>query len=128
MPSIFDFIIFSILILVLLTCVPLIFHANALSLEINKPISINNPHITAEVIATGIKFPTSMAFLGSNDILVLEKNDGTIKRITNGSMFGDPLLDVNVSTGSERGMLGIAVAKNTPGPTYVFLYYTESAG
>ena len=127
MPSIFDFIIFSILILGLLTCLPLIFRANALSPEINKPISINNPHIRAEVIATGIKFPTSMAFLGSNDILVLEKNDGTVKRITNGSMFGDPLLDVNVSTGSERGMLGIAVAKNTPGPTYVFLYYTESA-
>jgi len=127
MSSLFEFTIFNILILALLTCLPLIFHANALSPEINKSISINNPHIRTEVIATGIKFPTSMAFLGSNDILVLEKNDGTVKRITNGSMLADPLLDVNVSTGSERGMLGIAVAKNIPGHTYAFLYYTESA-
>ena len=95
MSSLFEFTIFNILILALLTCLPLIFHANALSPEINKSISINNPHIRTEVIATGIKFPTSMAFLGSNDILVLEKNDGTVKRITNGSMLADPLLDVN---------------------------------
>jgi aldose sugar dehydrogenase len=35
------------------------------------------------------------------------------------------LLDVDVATKSERGMLGIAVDKNQT-DTYVFLYYTES--
>ena len=34
--------------------------------------------------------------------LMLEKNNGTVKRIINGSMLAEPLLDVNVSTGSER--------------------------
>src|ERR1041385_3940850 len=66
-----------------------------------------------------------MAFLGPNDILVLEKNDGTVNRIVNGTMLPHPLLDANVSTEAERGMLGIAVSKHENG-TFVFLYYTES--
>jgi len=68
-----------------------------------------------------------MAFLGPNDILVLEKNNGTVKRIVNGTMLPEPLLKVNVSTISERGMLGIAVDKQVNNkPTYVFLFFTEA--
>jgi glucose/arabinose dehydrogenase len=77
----------------------------------------------------GLKFPTSMVFLGPDDILVLEKNNGTVRRIVNGKMLPEPLLDVNVANKNERGMLGIAVSRNGPtGITYVFLYYTESGG
>src|SRR5688500_20294460 len=79
-----------------------------------------------EPIFHRIKFPTSMAFLGPDDILVLEKNDGTVRRIVNGTMLPEPVLDVNVASMNERGMLGIAVAKHENGPTYVFLYFTES--
>jgi glucose/arabinose dehydrogenase len=62
---------------------------------------------------------------------VLEKNQGTVRRIVNGNMLDKPLLDVNVANRDERGMLGIAISKNenkTGGnPTiYVFLYYTET--
>ena len=64
-----------------------------------------------------------MDFLGSNDILVLEKNDGTVRRIVNGTMLPEPVLDVEVANLVERGMLGIAVARNQ---NHVFLYYTES--
>ncbi|MBV9178363.1 MAG: PQQ-dependent sugar dehydrogenase, partial [Nitrososphaeraceae archaeon] len=69
-----------------------------------------------------------MAFLGPNDILVLEKDTGTVQRIVNGTMLPQPLLQVPVATQSERGMLGIAVAVHKNGPTYVFLYNTESGG
>jgi aldose sugar dehydrogenase len=80
-------------------------------------------------VAQGLKSPTSMAFLGPNDILVLEKESGTVQRIIDGKMLPQPLLQVPVSTTSERGMLGIAVAKhNNNGPTYVFLYYTKDGG
>src|SRR5215204_130923 len=85
-------------------------------------------NLKAETVVSGIGFPTSMAFLGDNDILVLEKNEGAVRRIVNGVMLEDPLLKVNVSSAGERGMLGIAVLKenNTLSkPTYVFLYYTE---
>src|SRR5918911_4272666 len=59
---------------------------------------INDPKLKAEVIFKGLNFPTSMAFLDPNDILVLEKNDGTVRRIVNGVMLQEPLLDVNVAT------------------------------
>jgi glucose/arabinose dehydrogenase len=94
--------------------------------------TVGDPNLKVELVVGGLKSPTSMAFLGPNDILVLEKNNGTVKRIVNGVMLPKPLLDVNVATWNERGMLGIAVAKNTTtstnSTTYVFLYYTESSG
>jgi aldose sugar dehydrogenase len=65
-----------------------------------------------------------MAFLGTDDILVLEKNDGTVRRIINGTMLPEPVLDVEVANLVERGMLGIAVARDQ---NHVFLYFTESA-
>jgi aldose sugar dehydrogenase len=71
--------------------------------------------IAFEPIFEGVDFPTSMAFLDSDDILILEKSKGTVKRIVNGSMVEEPLLDVNVAYRGERGMLGIAIAKNFQG-------------
>ena len=63
-----------------------------------------------------------------NDILVLERYDGKIHRIMNGTLVNEPLFDLAVSNKFERGLLGIAVDEsddeNKPG--YVFLYYTES--
>jgi glucose/arabinose dehydrogenase len=83
-------------------------------------------------IVEGLDHPTSMAFLGPDDILVLQKNDGTVHRIVNGKVIEKPLLQVEVSQGVEWGMLGIAVSKgnNTQpnNPTHVFLYYTQASG
>jgi glucose/arabinose dehydrogenase len=75
-----------------------------------------------------------MAFLGPEDILVLDKNNGTVQRILNGNILGGPILDVSVSNYVERGMLGIAIDSNNTSTKYndsyrslprVFLYYTE---
>jgi aldose sugar dehydrogenase len=95
-----------------------------------QPTVVKDPNLKVELVAQGLRSPTSMAFLGTNDILVLEKESGTVQRITNGKMLPQPLLQVPVSTTSERGMLGIAIAKhnNNNGPTYVFLYYTKDGG
>jgi len=67
-----------------------------------------------------------MAFLGPNDILVLEKDTRLVKRIKNGVILSAPLLDVNVATSSERGMLGIDVKRRGSSTTQfdVYLYYT----
>jgi aldose sugar dehydrogenase len=53
-----------------------------------------------------------MAFLGPEDFLVLEKDKGTVVRVNNGIISGEPLLDVNVANSVERGMCGIAVSKS----------------
>ena len=93
-----------------------------------KPAVIN-PNLKIETVTTGLVLPTTMAFVGPDDMLVLEKNKGTVQRIVNGQMLDRPLLQVNVSSEVERGMLGIAVSKdNQTGKSLVFLYFTESEG
>jgi glucose/arabinose dehydrogenase len=86
-----------------------------------QPILID-PTLHADTVATGLEAPTSMAFVGPDDILVLQKNNGRVRRILGGVLQPDPVLDVAVDNESERGLLGIAVNTAAAG---VFLYYTE---
>jgi hypothetical protein len=79
---------------------------------VSEDPKIKDPTLKSEVIARGPEFPTSNTFVGPDDILVLEKNKGTIKRIFGGQILEEPLLDVNVATDIERGMLGIAIKKD----------------
>ena len=115
-------------------------------------IRTDNPFIfdtglKAELVYRGLNRPTSMEFVGVNDILVTEKSTGKVIEIKNG-VVNRTLLDLNVAVLGERGLLGIAV---TPKPTtnqedndlqapdnesnsddnsnkdkYVFLYVTEA--
>ena len=114
------------------------FYANAAYTKALPAVSgptINDPNLKAEVVFKGLKIPTSMAFLGPNNILVLEKNSGNVLRILDGNLIKKPLLHVNAATQFlEWGLLGIAISKQTnPASddsgqvhTYVFLYYTKS--
>jgi glucose/arabinose dehydrogenase len=95
------------------------------NLQSSEP-TVNDSSLRVEQVATGIAFPTQMDFLGNSDILVLEKNAGEVKRVANGTLQNNSLLDVPVANSVERGMLGIAVQRIPNGPTFVFLYFTES--
>ena len=100
---------------------------------------LNDPNMIAEVVYQGLKSPTNMAFLGPDDILVLGKKDGSVQRIVNGQLLPEPLLQVDVNSKDERGLLGIAISSgsnssNLPSsnsnaistsPKYVFLFFTE---
>ena len=101
---------------------------NKFNLALAQPTIAKDPNLKVELVTQGLRSPTSMAFLGPNDILVLEKDSGTVQRIIDGKMLPQPLLQVPVSMTDERGMLGIAIAKHSNGPTYVFLYYTKNGG
>ena len=101
---------------------------NKFNLALAQPTIAKDPNLKVELVTQGLRSPTSMAFLGPNDILVLEKDSGTVQRIIDGKMLPQPLLQVPVSMTDERGMLGIAIAKHSNGPTYVFLYYTKDGG
>ena len=76
-------------------------------------------------VAGGLVTPTSIAFLGRNDILAIEKNTGRVQRIVNGVLQGT-VLDLAVNFGSERGLLGIALHPGFPVNPSVYLYWTES--
>jgi glucose/arabinose dehydrogenase len=91
-------------------------------------LNLSDSNLKVEEVASGLENPTSMAFLGLNDILVLEKDKGTVQRVVNGVIQPTPVLDVNVANERERGMLGIAISpKPQNGHTYVFVYFTESS-
>src|SRR5918994_1063681 len=90
---------------------------------------VNELHLKVDLVFKGIEHPTSIAFLGADDILVLEKESGKVRRVLNGSIIPRPLLDIGVATERERGMLGIAVSNKTQNGiahTYVFIYFTQS--
>lgn len=92
----------------------------------DETTNIRDTTLRVETVAEGLEFPTTMAFLGPEDFLVLEKEKGTVQRIVNGITLPEPALDVNVGASQERCMCGIAVSTSTPGHTYVFLYFTET--
>jgi aldose sugar dehydrogenase len=88
--------------------------------------TLRDSSLSVTEIASGLSFPTTMAFIGSNDILVLQKNDGKVRRVIGGVLQSSAVLDVAVDGNNERGLLGIAVHPNFPTSPFVYLYYTES--
>jgi len=87
--------------------------------------SVRDRNLEVRVVAGGLTTPITMTFLGEDDILVLEKNTGQVKRIT-GGVVGGVVLDLAVNFGSERGLLGIALHPQFPSNPGVYLYWTES--
>ena len=90
-----------------------------------QPVTVN-PRFSVERIFTGHFEPSSMTFLGPNDILVLDRDEGKVYRVTDGIESG-PLLDVNVGTDGYRGLLGVAATVNDMENISVFLYFTEAS-
>jgi glucose/arabinose dehydrogenase len=79
----------------------------------NKPLIMNqgsDKKLTIEPYANGLSFPTSMAFVDNNTIMVLEKNEGKVRLVSNGILQKEPLLEIDaVDKEAERGLLGIAI-------------------
>ena len=87
--------------------------------------SLSDPTLAVDTVLSSLSGPVSMAFLGPNEFLFLEKNSGRVRRVVGGVLQASPVLDVAVNTDNERGLLGIAV--NSQSPPRVFLFYTEVA-
>lgn len=82
-------------------------------------------NLKVRAAVSGLNTPTSMAFLGANDFLVLEKSTGKVQRVVNG-VVQSTVLDLAVNSASERGLLGIALHPNFPSNPSVYLRWTES--
>jgi aldose sugar dehydrogenase len=87
--------------------------------------AVNDPDLEVHTVAEGFVTPVSIAFLGSNDFLLLEKNTGRVQRVVDG-MLHSTVLDLAVNFASERGLLGIALHPGFPANPSVYLYWTES--
>jgi glucose/arabinose dehydrogenase len=88
--------------------------------------SLVDPNLGVRTVIESLDQPTTMAFLGPNDFFVLEKATGQVKRVVNGVVQSAAVLDLAVNSGSERGLLGIALHPNFPATPHVYLYWTES--
>jgi glucose/arabinose dehydrogenase len=88
--------------------------------------TVLDKNLGVRTVVTGLNQPTTMAFIGANDFLVLEKPTGNVQRITNGAIVGTAL-DLAVNSASERGLLGIALHPDFPANPGVYLYWTESS-
>ena len=85
-----------------------------LSVCLNSPMilgakSIKDRNLQAQLIIGGLNRPTSMTFLGQDDILVAEKQ-GMVQRIVGKNISNIPALNLTsiVNSTGERGVLGIA--------------------
>ena len=85
-----------------------------------EPVLKEDDFVVQKFVSGIANGPTSMAFEGK-DILVLQKTDGQVRLIHNGTLQEKPALDENVTSEGEQGMLGIAAVG-----TKVYLYFTES--
>ncbi|MGI0065295.1 MAG: PQQ-dependent sugar dehydrogenase, partial [Nitrosotalea sp.] len=82
---------------------------------------MNDTGFVIQPYVTGICCsPTTMAFEG-NDILVLSKNSGQVHLFRNGILQDKAVLQENVTSTGEQGMLGITTVGNK-----VYLYFTAS--
>jgi glucose/arabinose dehydrogenase len=125
---------------------------NAFAGTEKEPPLINDENLQITQLVGELNFPTGIDFLDENDILVIEKNTGQVKRILDGEILPEPVLDVNVASESERGLLGIAILnkkgftnsdattttttneilqeenilENEEGEVKVFLFFTET--
>src|SRR5262245_5773850 len=86
--------------------------------------TVIDPNLEVVTVVSGLNQPTSMAFIGANDILVLEKATGQVKRVAGAVVT--TVLDLAVNSASERGLHGIALHPDFPANPGVYLYWTES--
>jgi glucose/arabinose dehydrogenase len=79
--------------------------------------------LQVRTVVSGLPLPIGVAFLGRNDMFVLEKNTGRVQRVVNG-VVAATVLDLGVNNSSERGLLGIALHPRFPKDPGVYLYWT----
>ena len=88
--------------------------------------SVNDPLLQVQTVVTGLSAPTTMAFLGPDDLLVLQKDDGRVRRVIGGVLQPGEVLDLPVDSWPDRGLLGIAVDPDFLNHPFVYLFYSEA--
>ena len=98
---------------------------NFASAQEEGPVMLD-PTLDVRTVVDGLDTPTTMAFLGPDEFLVLEKNTGQVKHVMNGEIQGT-VLDLAVNFASERGLLGIALDPDFAANNFVYLFWSCTA-
>ena len=85
-------------------------------------VVIKDSNLIVEEYISGLNLPVMIDFIDDDDgvhMLVIEKDEGTVKIIKDGILISEPILQLEVSHASEEGLLGILVQNND-----VFVHHT----
>ena len=103
-----------------------------LPIDDNQLPELYDDALAAEQVASGFSLATSMAFIRDEAILVLEKNTGFVHLASFEDSSIETILELDVATGAEQGLLGVAVADmseiegSDSDEILVFLFLTEA--
>jgi len=95
----------------------------ALASQAQAAPSVVDRNLAVRTVIGGLDMPTSMAFIGQDDMLVLEKRTGKVQRVVDGTVTAT-VLDLAVNSASERGLLGIALHPAFTVAPWVYLYWS----
>jgi aldose sugar dehydrogenase len=105
-------------IVIAVTAITLLYAFMSNVILINEEVGpkLSDPHkqsMEVEAVVNGLSFPTSMEFIDNENILVLEKDHGTVHLVSlNGILEKKPVLKLEVENEAERGLLGVAISKD----------------
>ncbi|MFL5403075.1 MAG: PQQ-dependent sugar dehydrogenase [Gemmatimonadales bacterium] len=87
--------------------------------------------LALQQVATGLKFPTTLASPPGDDRLFIVEKAGAIRVIKGGAVLATPFLDLTpkvVSAGGEQGLLGLAFAPDYATSGRFFVHYNDVSG
>jgi len=89
------------------------------------------PSLTARLVASGLRHPLDLQGApGDRERLYVVEQGGTIRVLRNGQLSGAPFLDVSgrISSGGERGLLGLAFHPRFATNGLLYVNYTDPRG
>ena len=81
------------------------------------------PGASVQTVLTDMNQPVAMAFDPSGRLFYTEKT-GAVRLFANGTLQPNAVINFEVSTVSERGLLGIAIDPNFNQNRFIYVYYT----
>ena len=117
MRKIFSFIFFILIIF----CIQITNSDFLISAEKENDIIVKDTNLIVEEYVAGLKLPVMIDFIG-DDMLVIEKAEGTVRIIKDGVLISEPLIKLEVSSTAEEGLVGILVDDDD-----IYLHYTTSS-
>ncbi|MCX5690360.1 MAG: PQQ-dependent sugar dehydrogenase [Planctomycetota bacterium] len=91
------------------------------------PLVMLDPNLEASTFVSGLAQPIGAVFIGADDMLVIERASGLVRRVRGGAIQTTPVLDLAVNSNSERGLLSIALSPHFPKDPSVYLRWVESS-
>jgi hypothetical protein len=103
----------------------------AASCAVGSPAAGVPSSLAARLVASGLHHPLDLQHApGDRERLYVVEQGGTIRVMRNGQLAGGPFLDVSsrISSGGERGLLGLAFHPRFAANGRLFVNYTDRQG